>query len=287
MKRTFSYLFMLLVTLTSHLAVAQEQEMKVAAIDWTQIETLLALGIQPIGAAQIADYNAWVKSPAIPNNTVDLGLRTQPNLERLSELKPDRIFISPMFQSLTPQLSRIAPVTSIALYKKGNVSWQALKAYTRTIAKDTDKDDAGDALIQSAQTKLAELKTQIPDDVPPLLMMQFMDARHVRVFGNNSMYKIAANQIGLKNAWQGNTNVWGFSLVGIDKLMGIKGQIVVIEPLPAGVKRHLQEDAFWQYLVKQTGHPMLTIAPVWSFGAIPSTVRFATLLTDALNKEAH
>lgn len=286
MKRTFSYLFMLLVTLTSHLAVAQEQEMKVAAIDWTQIETLLALGIQPIGAAQIADYNAWVKSPAIPNNTVDLGLRTQPNLERLSELKPDRIFISPMFQSLTPQLSRIAPVTSIALYKKGNVSWQALKAYTRTIAKDTDKDDAADALIQSAQTKLAELTTQVPADVPPLLMMQFMDARHVRVFGNNSMYKIAANQIGLKNAWQGNTNVWGFSLVGIDKLIGTKGQIVVIEPLPAGVKSHLQQDAFWQYLVTQTGHPMLTIPPVWSFGAIPSTVRFATLLTTALNKEA-
>ncbi|MGO3455102.1 MAG: ABC transporter substrate-binding protein [Marinomonadaceae bacterium] len=286
MKRTFSYLCMLLVSLTSHLAVAQEQEMKVAAIDWTQIETLLALGIQPIGAAQIADYNAWVNSPAIPESTVDLGLRTQPNLERLSELRPDRIFISPMFQPLAPQLSRIAPVTNIALYKKGNVSWQALKAYTRTIAKDTNKEGDAVALIQSAQTKLTELTAQVPADVPPLLMVQFMDARHVRVFGNNSMYKIAANQIGLKNAWQGVTNTWGFSLVGIDKLIGTKGQIVVIEPLPAGVKNHLQQDAFWQYLVTQTGHPMLTIPPVWSFGAIPSTVRFATLLTTTLNKEA-
>ncbi|GGN18191.1 MULTISPECIES: ABC transporter substrate-binding protein [Marinomonas] len=286
MKNTFSYLLIVFATLTTPFVSAQEQDMKVAVIDWTQIETLLALGIQPIGAAQVADYNAWVKSPTIPAITADLGLRTQPNLERLSELKPERIFISPMFQSLAPQLSRIAPVTSIALYKKDNVSWQALKTYTRTIAKDTNKEDAAEALIQSAQNKLAELTTQVPANAAPLLMVQFMDARHVRVFGNNSMYKIAANQIGLKNAWQGDTNSWGFSLVGIDKLLGIKGQIVVIEPLPAGVMTNLQQDAFWQYLVTQTGHPMLTIAPVWSFGAIPSTVRFATLLTAALNKEA-
>lgn len=285
MKHTFSYLIILFAMLTTPFASAQEQEIKVAAIDWTQIETLLALGIQPIGAAQVTDYNAWVKSPTIPASTADLGLRTQPNLERLSELKPERIFISPMFQSLVPQLSRIAPVTNIALYKKGNVSWQTLKTYTRTIAKDTNKEDAAEALIESAQSKLAELTAQVPANAAPLLMVQFMDARHVRVFGNNSMYKIAANQIGLKNAWQGNTNSWGFSLVGIDKLLGIKGQIVVIEPLPAGVINNLQQDAFWQYLITQTSHPMLTIPPVWSFGAIPSTVRFATLLTTALNKE--
>lgn len=286
MKRIFSYLLMLFITLASSISLAQEQDIRVAAIDWTQIETLLALGVQPIGAAQIADYNAWVKAPEIPEGTVDLGLRTQPNMERLSELKPDQIFISPMFQSLTPQLSRIAPVNNITLYKKDEVSWQALETYTRIIAKHTHREDAADTLIQSARDTLATLSTQVPIEVAPLLLVQFMDARHVRVFGNNSMYKIAADKIGLKNAWQGDTNSWGFSLVSVDKLIGLKAQIVVIEPLPAGVKQHLQQDAFWQYVVKQTGHPVLTIPAVWSFGAIPSTVRFATLLTSALNEEA-
>ncbi|MBJ7554999.1 ABC transporter substrate-binding protein [Marinomonas spartinae] len=286
MKRTFSYLLLLSITFTTHFAVAQEREMKVAAIDWTQIETLLALGVHPIGAAQIADYNAWVKSPAIPSRTVDLGLRTQPNLERLAELKPERIFISPMFQSLTPQLSRIAPVTNIALYKKGDVSWQAFKTYTQTLAKDTHREAAANSLIQSAQATLATLSKQVPAHTPPLLMMQFMDARHVRVFGTNSLYGIAAQQIGLQSAWHRQTNKWGFSLVGIDKLLGVKGQIVVIEPLPAGVEANLRQDAFWQYLVKQTGHPMLKIPPVWSFGAIPSTVRFARLLTTAIHQES-
>ncbi|WP_198666618.1 ABC transporter substrate-binding protein [Marinomonas shanghaiensis] len=287
MKRIFPYLFALFIAFVASIAPAQEQDIKIAVIDWTQVETLLALGVQPVGAAQIADYNAWVKAPEIPEGTVDLGLRTQPNLERLSELKPDQIFISPMFQSLTPQLSRIAPVNNITLYTKNNVSWQALEAYTRTIAKDTHREDAAETLIQSARDTFVSLSTQRPVEVAPLLMVQFMDARHVRVFGNNSMYKVAADQIGLKSAWQGDTNSWGFALVSIDKLIDLKAQIVVIEPLPAGVKQHLEQDAFWQYLVKQTGYPALTIPAVWSFGAIPSTVRFATLLTSALNEEAH
>lgn len=293
MKSYLSYLIVLLASSTNASAMATQEpthylptsSLKVATIDWTQTETLLALGIHPIAAAQVIDYNSWVKAPAIPSDTFDLGLRTQPNLERLSELKPDRIFISPMFQSLEPQLSRIAPVTNIALYKKNSISWQALKDFTRTIASQTKTEKAADKLINQSEAKLAQLAQKIPENTPKLIMIQFMDARHVRVFGDNSLYKVAANKIGLDSAWLGQTNAWGFSLVGIDKLNEIKGQLVIIDPLPAGVEQHLQNDQFWQYLVKQTGKPVLKISPVWSFGAIPSTVRFATLLTNKLTKE--
>lgn len=288
MKSYLSYLMVLITCCTAAIVMAAQEpipSLKVATIDWTQTETLLALGIHPIAAAQVTDYNAWVKAPEIPADTVDLGLRLQPNLERLSELKPDRIFISPMFQSLEPQLSRIAPVTNIELYKKSNISWQALKDFTRTIALQTKTESAAELLINKSAAKLAQLAQDIPANTPNLIMIQFMDARHVRVFGENSMYKVAANQLGLDSAWLGKTNAWGFSLVGIDKLNGIKGQLVVIDPLPAGVEQHLQNDQFWQYLVKQTGYSVLEVPPVWSFGAIPSTVRFATLLTDRLAKE--
>jgi len=288
MKAYLSYLLILFACSTGDIAMAEQEQalpLKVATIDWTQTETLLALGLTPVAAAQVADYNSWVKAPVIPSNTVDLGLRTQPNLERLSELKPDRIFISPMFQSLEPQLSRIAAVTNLALYKKNDISWQALKDYTRSIAAQTETENAAERLIKQSEIKLAQLAQEVPTSTPELIMIQFMDARHVRVFGENSMYQVAANEIGLDSAWHNKTNVWGFSLVGIDKLNGIKGQIVIIDPLPAGVEQHLKNDQYWQYLIKQTGYPVLNIAPVWSFGAIPSAVRFATLLTNKLTKE--
>lgn len=264
---------------------AEKIPQRVMSIDWTQTETLLALGIKPVAATQQSDYHAWVKSPPIPATTPDIGLRTQPNLERLSELKPDRIFISPMFSSLEPQLSRVTTVTNIPLYEKENVSWKTFKEFTRTLGKETGTEPAAEMLIRSAENQFNNLKQQVPSGTPSLLMIQFMDARHVRVFGDNSMYKVAAEQLGLSNAWREKTNLWGFSLVGLDGLMGIRAQIVLIEPLPAGVGQHLTQDQLWQYIVKASGYPLLTIGPVWSFGAIPSTVRFASLLTNELNSE--
>lgn len=264
----------------------QTKPLRVMSIDWTQTETLIALGIKPIAMAQQSGYEAWVKAPAIPSTTADVGLRTQPNLERLSELKPDKIFISPMFTSLVPKLSHIAPVTNITLYKQDNISWDGFKTFTRRLGDETNTQVEAETLIYSSEKKLADLAGQIAKDTPPLLMVQFMDSRHVRVFGANSMYKVAANKIGLETAWKEKTNAWGFTLVGIDKLMNTKSQIIIIKPIPVGVAENLQQDLFWQYLVKQSGQQALIVEPAWSFGAIPSTVRFAELLTNTLsNKE--
>ena len=75
-------------------------------------------------------------------------------------------------------------------------------------------------------------------------MVQFMDTKHVRVFGENSLYSQAINQLGLSNAWTEKTNSWGFSMVGIDKLAGIKAQIVIVDPLPHGGEQQLAQDQF-------------------------------------------
>ncbi|NLQ17643.1 iron-siderophore ABC transporter substrate-binding protein [Marinomonas sp. M1K-6] len=260
---------------------------RVMSIDWTQTETLLALGIQPIAVAQKSGYDSWVKAPAIPDTTEDVGLRSQPNLERLTELQPERIFISPMFRPLTPKLSKIAPVTEITLYKQGNITWDGLKTFTRTLAQDVNKPQAAEDLIHKSEQQLNNLANKTPQNTPPLLMIQFMDSRHVRVFGANSIYKIAANKLGLQSAWQNETNAWGFSLVGIDELIGLDSQIVIIKPLPIGVADNLQQDRYWQYLVNKTGRPALMLDPTWSFGAIPSTVRFAEQLSAALLTQPH
>ncbi|WP_394251534.1 ABC transporter substrate-binding protein [Vibrio profundi] len=257
---------------------------RVMSIDWTQTETLLALGVTPVAVAQKADYNSWVKSPVIPSAVPDVGLRTQPNLERIYELQPDHILISPMFSSLETQLNKIAPVTNIGLYREGNIDWSAFENVTRKLAKVADKQREAEALIVAAQDEFSRLKKTLPEQTPPLLMVQFMDTNHVRVFGENSLYKTSINQIGLESAWKGKTNSWGFGLVGVDKLIGVKGQIVIVEPLPAGTEQHLKENQFWQYIVKESGYPALQIPPVWSFGAIPSATRFAGFVSIALNK---
>ncbi|PAU88995.1 ABC transporter substrate-binding protein [Pseudomonas sp. WN033] len=258
---------------------------RLASLDWTLGETLVALEAPPAAMAQIADYHSWVGEPAMPEQVVDLGLRTQPNLELLASLKPDGILISPMFANQRPVLERIAPVTQLELYSPGADTWAEMLELTRKLGALTERQQAAERLIETTQVELEQLRTRLPEQPPAVLIIQFMDARHVRVFGANGLYQVALDKLGLVNAWPGGTNSWGFALVGIDALVGLDAQLVVIDPKPAGVERELQRSALWQRLPGVNEGRVLTLPPTWSFGALPSLQRFATLLVAALETQ--
>ena len=259
---------------------------QVATVDWTIAETLLAIDAPVSSIAQQADYHAWVGEPRIPESATDMGLRTQPNLELLSQLPPEQLLISPMFTSLAPRLEKIVPVTSLALYSPGADTWQEMQALTRELGEITDREAAAEQLINDTRTLMASLRQAQPDTAP-LLMVQFMDARHVRVFGKSSLYNAVLEQLALPNAWEQTTNAWGFSLVGVEALAHYpEATIVIIDPLPAGVEAELARSGLWQQLPNVKNANLLRLPPVWSFGALPSAQRFARVLTAAL-EESH
>ncbi|MYL23538.1 ABC transporter substrate-binding protein [Halomonas alkaliantarctica] len=253
-----------------------------ATLDWTLAETLIALDAPLRGVAQIDAYHAWVDKPRIPDTAVDLGLRTQPNLELLADLAPDAIFISPMFSYLTPRLSRIAPVEALPLYQADSDTWQEMQTLTRKLGERVDRKAQAAALIADTKALIHRLKSRV-SPTAPLLMVQFMDERHVRVFGENGLYHAVLEQLGLTNAWQAPTNAWGFSLVGIEALAAYPdAQLVVVDPLPVGVEEALAESGLWQQLPSVREGRVITLPPVWSFGALPSAQRFARTLVSAL-----
>jgi len=135
---------------------------RIATVDWTIAETLLALGVTPMAVGDVAPYRAWVGEPQLPAGVIDIGLRAQPNRELLAELKPDLILISPLAAPLAPTLSRIAPVHSIALYEPGTDLWLRLREATLTIAALVNKET-------EAERQLAALDQADADTAAPLL----------------------------------------------------------------------------------------------------------------------
>ncbi|EQB2598883.1 ABC transporter substrate-binding protein [Aeromonas salmonicida] len=260
---------------------------RIATIDWTIAETLLALGVTPLAVGDVSAYRAWVGEPLLPADVVDIGLRAQPNRELLAELKPDRILISPLAAPLAPTLSRIAPVQSIALYDPQTDLWQRLHEATLTIAALVNKTAEANVLLTDLNRDLEQMKQTLPAELPPLLVVQFIDERHVRVFGRHSLFEAVMQRLGLRNAWQEQTNDWGFSVVSIEQFMTLPhARLVVVDPIPVGVSERLQEPGLWQHLplVQQT--PVLHLPAVWSFGGVLAARRFATLLSEALQKDA-
>ncbi|WP_425459607.1 ABC transporter substrate-binding protein [Halomonas nitroreducens] len=258
---------------------------RLATLDWTLAETLVALGTPPRAVAQVEAYHAWVGEPALPDTTTDLGLRSQPNLELLAGLMPERILISPMFANLTPRLQRIAPVESLPLYSPGRDTWSEMRQLTRSLGRLVERPEAATRLIEDTEARLDTLRQRLTETTPPLLVVQFMDSRHVRVFGTGGLYQAVLDRLGLDNAWSGPTNAWGFSLVGIEALAGIDARLAVVEPYPAGVHEALAEGGLWQHLVETSRGAPIVLPPVWSFGALPSATRFAELLVTALEPD--
>ncbi|MFB2828648.1 ABC transporter substrate-binding protein [Aeromonas jandaei] len=260
---------------------------RIATVDWTIAETLLALGVTPLAVGDAGPYQAWVGEPRLPAGVVDIGLRTQPNHELLAELKPDRILISPLAATLAPTLSRIAPVSTIALYDGQTDLWQRLHEVTLTLARMVGKTAEGERLLAELDRDLARMQAELPADLPPLLVVQFIDERHVRVFGRHNLFDAVMTRLGLRNGWQEQTNDWGFSVVSIEQFMTLPtARLVVVDPIPVGVSERLQEPGLWQHLPLVRQAPVLHLPAVWSFGGVLAARRFAGLLSDALLQDA-
>ncbi len=256
---------------------------RIATVDGTVAETLLALGVTPLAMGDVGAYRAWVKEPVLPAGVVDIGLRMQPNRELLAELKPDLILISPLMASLEPTLSRIAPVQSIALYEPDTDLWSRLQEATLTIAALVHKTDEAKRQLAALDNDLAKMKAQLPESLPPLLLVQFIDERHVRVFGRHSLFEAVMSRLGVRNAWQGETNAWGFSVVSLEQFLALpEARLVVIDPIPVGVSERLQEPGLWQHLPLVKQGEVIHLPAVWSFGGLLAASRFADLLSDAL-----
>jgi len=285
-RRSRLVALLLLVLLAGPHTASAAETPRIATVDWTIAETLLALGVTPVGVAQTDAYREWVGAPPLPDEVVDIGLRAQPNRELLAQLDPDRILLSPMFSTLAPSLERIAPTSTVALYTPGSKLWTQLKHATREIAAFANREARAEELLTSLETHIAELKQNLDArDVAqkPLLVVQFINSRHVRVFGEHSLYNAVMKRLGLDNAWRGTTNYWGFSTVGLKALAQYENaRLVIVKPMPVGVEQDLETSVLWQHVPAVRSNDVLTLPPVWSFGGAPSAMRFAEHLSQAL-----
>lgn len=121
----------------------------VATLDWTVAETLLALGVQPIGVGDIPRYQTWVQEPPL-HDSVDLGLRLQPNLEQITQLPIELFINTSMYASVSEPLNAFAPVQLVDFYREGH-TWQNIIQATRQIATLVGRSAQAEELIEQVE----------------------------------------------------------------------------------------------------------------------------------------
>ncbi|HET7312745.1 iron-siderophore ABC transporter substrate-binding protein [Salinisphaera sp.] len=256
---------------------------RLATLDWGIAQNLTAMGVPPIAVGQTAGYATWVGAPPLPAKTRDLGLRAQPNLELLSQLEPDRILITEMYRAIEPKLERVAPVSTVDVYFTPGPVWHNTVAAARKLGRIAGRPEAAEALIRRTKKNIRDAAARLPANTAPLLVVQFADFRHVRIYGRGSLIQATMRRMGLENAWHGKTTRWGMAVVPLSRLAQIEnGRVVVMGPVPVGVTDEIAASRLWRSLPVVGNAPVVYIPEVWSFGGLPSASRFARLVAGAL-----
>lgn len=201
---------------------------RIIALEWTYVEDLLALGIQPVGVADIAGYNDWVQIPVeLAADVADVGTRQAPNLETIAGLAPDLI-LAPSFRiaEIYAQLSEIAPTLAFDAYPTDEdvTQYEEMRQTFLTIADVVDRRVEGEAVLAEMEATFAVAQEEIEAagrlDEPFVLAQAFgEDTVQIRLFTNNAMAVEIIEQIGLENAWQDATfQQYGFTTVSVETL---------------------------------------------------------------------
>ncbi|AWN16083.1 ABC transporter substrate-binding protein [Salinisphaera sp. LB1] len=256
---------------------------RLATLDWGIAQNLTAMGVPPIAVGQTAGYATWVGAPALPPATRNLGLRGQPNLELLAQLDPDRVLITKLYAAIESKLEQVAPVSTVDVYFRPGDVWHNTLAAVKKLGRIAHRPDAARALIRRTEQHIHQAAARLPAATAPLLVVQFSDARHVRVFGQRSLIQATMQRMGLANAWRGATTRWGVAEVPLSRLAAIQtGRVVVVGPVPVGVADKIAASRLWQRLPVVRNAPVVYIPGVWSFGGLPSASRFARRVSAAL-----
>ncbi|QMI04147.1 Fe(3+)-hydroxamate ABC transporter substrate-binding protein FhuD [Citrobacter sp. RHB25-C09] len=260
---------------------------RIVALEWLPVELLLALGITPYGVADVPNYNLWVSEPRLPDSVIDVGLRTEPNLELLTEMKPSFMVWSAGYGPSPEKLARIAPGRGFN-FSDGKKPLAVARQSLVELAQLLN-------LGPTAEQHLAEYDRFIDSKKPrfvqrgdrPVLLVTQLDPRHMLVFGANSLFQDVLDEYGIRNGWQGETNFWGSSVVGIDRLAAYKDADVLC--FDHGNNKDmdaLMATPLWQAMPFVRAGRFQRVPAVWFYGATLSSMRFVRILDNALGGKA-
>jgi iron complex transport system substrate-binding protein len=260
---------------------------RIVALEWLPAELLLALGVTPYGVADIPNYNLWVNEPALPSSVIDVGLRTEPNLELLTQMKPSFIVWSAGYGPSPEKLARIAPGRGFT-FSDGKRPLQMAQQSLNEMAELIGRQQAAkrhlaefDALMENLRPRFARRGDR------PLLMITLLDPRHVLVFGNNCLFQEVLDRLGIKNAWRGETAFWGSVSVGIDRLAAYKEtDVICFDHGNRAEMSQLMSTPLWQAMPFVREGRFQRVPAVWFYGATLSAMHFARVLADVQGGEA-
>lgn len=258
----------------------------VVALDWALTETVLSLDVELQGVADVKGYQQWVVEPALNQIVTDVGSRREPNIELLSELKPDVILISNHMAAAYQQLNKIAPVLVFTIYNEQKKPLQSAESITRSLGTLFDKQQRAEQVISETQQILRANGDRVKarnSSAKSLLFARFINDKTLRIHSQGSLADATIKAMGLENDWQEPTNLWGFTTAGIEKLAEHQqSNVMIFGPVKPEERQALQNSPLWQAMAFTRSDSVYELPAIWTFGGLIAAQRFSHNITEQL-----
>ncbi len=260
---------------------------RVVTLDWALTEDLLDLGVTPAGAPELGLYAEWVGDPAIPDGVADVGLRTEPNLERIAALEPDVILSSDLDPAQADTLERIAPTLVFDAWAEDHDNVAAAREIFLNLGTLFGREDAAMARLDAMDDRLDAIADEIAAmDVPDTAtLVRLNDESTVWIYGENSIPVAALRRVGLAPEIAPPANRWGVTQRPLEDLAAAEaGALLAIRPHMGGAAA--MGGPLWQALPAIRADRFAEMPRTWSYGGALSLERHAEALLQALGQLA-
>ena len=270
-------------------SVSETQDLRVLTPDWGIAATMIEMGHPPIASGDLRVYDQWVGDPALPNGITDLGIRYQPNAELVAQMNIDLV-LDNFFYAHNRPMYRETPIDSVTFMgSEANATWQDFAKPTRNLGELLAAPDAAERYLQRSRQQIARAGTGFTTRYPQVKSMavvQFTDSNHLSMYGHNSLFNAALDEMGLRLSVVGEGSKWGFTPITLGDLAQLDTDtcLVVIEPMSPMLRAELADNLIWQRLGYGTSRCMTRLPPTWIYGGPASLVTFAQRLQAATLK---
>jgi ABC-type Fe3+-hydroxamate transport system substrate-binding protein len=182
---------------------------RVVSLEWGLTETLLSLGVEPVGQADVPGYNTWDQVVPLDEDVQDVGTRGEPSLEAIAELEPDLVVTTTdLPENVIAQIEQSFPVLAV----RGSDSSDPLGYMRRTVellGDATGTADTADRLLADFDAAVAEGTEAIEAAGLSGATVTMADGWEtngvvsVRMFTAGSYLGGILDELGLRNGWTG------------------------------------------------------------------------------------
>lgn len=263
----------------------------VVALEWMEAENLVALGVMPVGVADVDGYTTWNTAAPLDDTVRDVGTRSEPSSDSILDLEPDLVIMEAEgHDALIEELEQYVPVmVTVGSDADGNIAH--MRKTFSSIAEAVGREEEAEAVLADLDTTLADATAALADadmDGEDFLLADgYLQGSSfvVRVFAEGSLFSELAEEVGLNNAWtEPGDEVWGLSMTDIEGLTTLDDlrffySASDADPIEDGT---LDSPIFDTLPWVQSGQVYKLDPGTWTFGGPASCTKFVEQLVDKL-----